>query len=306
VPDRSLLDLQVLSLPQVGISEAKNRAVALARGRYVLLVNDDVEPEPDFVREHWLAQQQVEARGGLMVLGAAPFRPVPAPVLFDHLVARTRMIFFYSELARGNCYDFRNAWNLNLSLKRELLIEGGAFSGELRPCMYEDLELAFRLAGQRRAVWYHERARAWHNHRYSLAGYLVREVLLGLMAPVLWRANPDCFTAVFGGDLDAAVAVAERSVPQDVRDLSRVLAGLASSAQRAAPEAPCEELLELWYLAHLPLKRRAFRVGLLAATSSAASEPWTRRPEHAQFLAQQDPVLGAAFEHGRTPPGRAA
>ena len=39
-------DLQYFPLPRVGISTAKNAVWAEARGRIMLLLNDDVEPEP--------------------------------------------------------------------------------------------------------------------------------------------------------------------------------------------------------------------------------------------------------------------
>jgi hypothetical protein len=286
------LDVHFLDLPRVGISDAKNHALERARGETLILVNDDVEPEPDFVTEHLRAQ----ASGAPFVLGASPFVNVPDTTLLDVLVARTRMIFFYQGLATGERHDFRHAWNLNLSVRRDRLPTGLAFASRLRPCMFEDLELSHRIIGDRRDVLFHAAARAPHNHRYQLVDYFVREVLMGVMAPELSAVNPACFRSIFGEDLSALEARARRGLETDVRDALRTLPTLIDAArQPCAADAP-QLSLDTWYAAHLPLKRRAFRRGLIGALEATTPVDGPRRPGLARELAQSDPVLGGLFD----------
>jgi len=119
----------------------------------------------------------------------------------DEMIARTRMIFFYEDLRPNERYDFRHAWNLNLSVDRSLLAKAdGPFSEALRPCMYEDIESAFGCSATSRHRL-PSGGRAVHNHRYDLQEYLVREAMLGVMARELWAVNRDCFRAVFAATL---------------------------------------------------------------------------------------------------------
>lgn len=296
--------VRYLDLPHVGISDAKNHALSRAQSDLVVLLNDDVEPRPDFLAEHLRAQR----RGAGMVLGASPFLPAERPCRLDWLVARTRMIFFYQGLQAGQYLDFRHAWNLNLSLDRARFGASQVrFASGLRPCMYEDLELAHRLLGEEPAILYHPAACAPHRHRYTLAGYFVRESLLGVMAPTLWHQSPACFRAVFGEDLGGAVQRARSALDVDRRDQQRALAWLAGLAAQPCAQPPPHSVeagpwagvagdpwLNTWYVAHLPLKRRAFRVGLLAALASA--QAWPRRPDVARLALGADRVLSGLFE----------
>ena len=117
LPDRLPFHVHYLSLPHVGISAAKNAAIRHARGDVLLFVNDDVEPAEDFVHQHTVAQ----SAGRHLVLGASPWKRFADQSVFDELIAQTRMVFFYADLENGSHYDFRHAWNLNLSVDRGLL-----------------------------------------------------------------------------------------------------------------------------------------------------------------------------------------
>jgi hypothetical protein len=289
------LSVEILNLPQVGISDAKNRALDRSRGDVLIFVNDDVEPETDFIAQHLAAQNSnaEHSRPGL-VLGASPFAALSDPTVFDAAIAETRMIFFYQGLEAGRCYDFRHAWNLNLSLPRSALQHTPPFASPLRPCMYEDLELAHRLLGTAPGVLFHPQARALHRHRYDLKGYFVREVLLGLMAVPLWRTNPGCFQAVFGSDVEAVQHKSEVALAIDHNDARRSLATLVpAAAEPWTAETPLSQV-HLWYVAHLPLKRRAFRLGAVASERWPEAE-WPSRPQLAKQILETDSIFGDWF-----------
>ena len=200
------------------------------------------------------------------------------------------MIFFYDRLQAERHYDFRHAWNLNLSVDRQLLAAlDGPFASSLRPYMYEDIESAYRMIGDRSEVYYAPAARAVHNHRHTFDQYLQREAMLGVMAPQLFAVNPACFHAVFRQNLDALVELARYAVRIDAPDEGRSLRHLRDLAARPASGSSHDP--DTFYVAHLPLKRRAFRVGLLAAVAEP-DIPWQERVELASRAIADDEVLG--------------
>ena len=268
-------ELVVGHIDQANIAAAKNVALDRARGEIVLLLNDDVLPEPDFVERHVAAHRNLDRPA--MVLGKSAWRRLDGETVFDRLIHTTSMIFFYDQMQPHAWYNYRHAWNLNLSLPRRL-VETLRFGEDLGPFFFEDLELAYRLEQAYDArVWYEADAVALHDHRYTFAGYLQRERELGRAALRLWTCNPECFRATYGSDLDDAyVDYLRQYVQMEGRreeQMREQLDALFSRAADALPTAPdvCAEVINALYLAHLPLKRLAFRQGLLFAVEAHAA-----------------------------------
>lgn len=91
--------LRVVAGPREGLNATRNRLLSLARGRYILSLNDDVLPAADLIRRHVEAHRQAETRHGqAIIVGYSPFvRPAGASVL-DVLTAETSMVFFYDQM----------------------------------------------------------------------------------------------------------------------------------------------------------------------------------------------------------------
>ena len=261
LPSSFSYSVKYILLEQVGISAAKNAAVAEASGEIIVFANDDVEPCRGFVHHH----VEAHSAGHEIVLGSSPWAVVREPTLFDGLLSETRMIFFTCDLHDGSNYGYRYAWNLNLSVARRLVDRlSGPFAESLRPVFYDDVEFAYRLMGGDERVFYCEKAEATHSHRYTFPGYFEREALLGIMAHELYEINADCFRDIFGSDLAELIANAQRALPLDHADARRTLALFSKASHTALPSDECALRYDGLYAAHLPLKRRAFRCGLLA------------------------------------------
>lgn len=282
-------ELEVIRLDQVGICGAKNAAVARSRGGVLLFINDDIEPTPRFIEEHAIAQ----GAGHSIVLGDSPWPRYRDQTVFDDLMAHSKMVFFYQHLQSWGQYDFRHAWNLNLSVRRDCIDRlEGPYAELLRPVYYDDVEMAFRLMGKDQRVYFHPAAKAVHNHRYTPVSYFLREALLGVMAIELNRVNPDCFEAIFAGPLDRLVGYAREGMVLDIPDRQRILARWGELAAGPCPDKASQELIDALYLAHLPLKRRAFRCGLMAALDHPET-PWRDRLALASSALSIDPVFEA-------------
>ena len=270
-----------------GFRRQRTRPVAKSTGRFIIFANDDILPATDFVHQHAIAQ----AEGNAVILGNSPFVEYENPNLFDVLVENSRIIFFYCHLHAEEKYNFRYAWNLNLSVSRDFLEKlDGPFAKELRPVFYDDIEFAYRLLGEEKGVTYRPGARAVHDHRYTFEGYFEREALLGLMACQLWLVNRNCFKAIFSADYQELAQQARTGLDLDIADGQRSLSWLMETCGKPWSYDCDRQFLQAVYTAHLPLKRRAFRVGLKAA-GDAAQVPWQERIPLARKAMMNDPVF---------------
>lgn len=264
------LRVHVTHRGEPNIGAAKNQAIEAATGEFLLLLNDDVIAKPDFVRTHVETHRKLGQPA--MVLGKSAWERYRDQTVLDEMIAATPMIFFYDRMAGDHWYGFRHAWNLNLSLPR-VALGRMRFDERLGPFFYEDLELAYRLGEEHGLrVWYEPAAEVLHAHRYTFDGYLDRECAMGSAAVRLADANPDCFRAIYGAALDDDyLRFMRAAVQHDGRHETQRATRLRQWAMRPALVLPTDvdarqEMLDLLYDAHLPLKRLAFRRGVIAAT----------------------------------------
>ncbi|NOG54048.1 MAG: glycosyltransferase family 2 protein [Planctomycetes bacterium] len=275
------LTLHTWAFAQEGIAAIKNRLIEHAAGEILLFVNDDVRPAPDFIEQHRNAHSHLLEKGRrAMVLGYSPWL-VPedgAESQFDRLLAQTSMVFFYDRMMahaddRDRDWGFRHAWNLNLSVPADAVRAVGGFQESLCECCYEDIELGYRLSiRESLPVLFRPGARADHDHRYTPAGYLEREQRLGRSAAVFAETCPECAQTVFGLNLlsDEHLAYCKQYVENESRREPEMLPVFTGLASRPADTWSGDEWIPLAYTQHLPLKRLAFRRGLLEAVEKRA------------------------------------
>lgn len=275
--------LEVLMGPRAGLNASRNAALARARGRYLVSMNDDVLPEPGFLAAHLEAHREAEgARGPAIVTGYSPFRTFENPTVFDVLARDTSMIFFYDQMvgarARPADHDwgFRHCWGLNFSAPLEPVREVGGFVAVPLLYGYDDIEIAWRLRERfGMPVLFRPGGRAEHDHRYGPREVLERERRLGQAA---WRfagINPRFAAEVFRRDIRSADEVAysrafverERAAAARLESSFMGLADLPASAVGGEHGA---RLVNLIYEQHLLLKRWYWRCGLVEAAEGEA------------------------------------
>ncbi|HVX85081.1 MAG TPA: hypothetical protein VH253_09715, partial [Phycisphaerae bacterium] len=277
--------VRVMGFSRMGAAGVRNRLVERATGELVVFGNADARPEGGMVAGHVGAHRRMGEGPARMVLGAAPWEKSARPTVFEALLAETAAVFFYGGMKGGEWYDWRHAWTLNLSVRREDFLRaggGGGFEERLRPVYYEDIALGWKMLGERQGILYEPGARVVHRHPTTLEQYLDREELLGLMAPVVGRVCPEVFAKLFGG----------KGVEELAREY-RVWTGMDGGMQRWIYERMkgwegLEEgvlgagegrrrVLETVYQMHVPLKRLAFRLGFLRGMELAGDERWEER-----------------------------
>lgn len=286
-PDRDyLFSLEQIHTPHIGAGPARNLAMERSRGDAILFLNDDVIPEKGFIDAH----TQALNAGSQAVLGYSPWVQPSDPTAFDGFVVHTPAIFNQQGLVDAQHYDFRHGWTLNLSVRRDVIDRlDRPFHPQLRPIYFEDIEFVYRCFGTDRRILYCQSARAAHDHRVSISDYFAREVLLGMMAVELYEANSACYNEIFPNEPAHHAAIVDQWLPLDVRDHLRLMKRFLMQARQPQDTLdPIEQAMMLYDL-HLPLKRRAFRLGLCAMCASPIR--WENRVGFAADVIAVDPIM---------------
>lgn len=274
--------LAMHGLPRMGAAAVRNELVRRVQRvpDFLIFANADTRPAPDMVRQH--AAKMATLPDKSLVLGTAPWERCN-PTVLDTLIDETPMIFSYCHLRADHGYSFRVAYSLNLSVRYADFMAAGGFSEAVRPYYYEDLAFAARVLGtDRLGVFFAPQVRVMHRHPMTLAQYLDREELLGIMAPVLEKVAPETFTALMAGRSSAAIAAdfqaklaGDKSLyPPLFRRLQEQLTQPSSILGQGEVR---RHAIQLLYQLHLPLKLLAFRLGFLQGLQWLDDNDWLER-----------------------------
>jgi hypothetical protein len=269
-------------------------------------------PDAALLETHAIEQAAARRRGrpALVVGGVLPKQP-RNDRLFDRLIRETALgetlagssvIERTGDTAKGQ--DLACASTLNLSAPRKRVKEIGGFV--LSPggaSGYEDVELAFGLSRRfGMCVLHCPDARVEHDHRVEPDELLSREYMLGFAAPSFARLQPECCRAMFGRDVLAPQEIyyAREYVTRECGHAARLRESLEKLAMMPAALLDGDRggvLRRCFSEQYLPLKRWAWRAGLIDALAGRAANPLrTREPmaeagKRAEFEA---PCAGAA------------
>jgi len=176
--------------PNRGRAAACNAGIRLAKGQLLVLLDDDMEPAPGFLAAH-LRVHQEGARLG--VVGAAP---VTLTELSPPVVRYIGVKFncHLENLARpGYKFGLRDFYSGNFSIRREVLLEVGAFDEAFTIYGNEDLELSVRLARVGVRLVYSSAALAHQHYTKDFAALARDHIAKGRTAVLLASKHPDTF-----------------------------------------------------------------------------------------------------------------
>jgi len=140
---RTSFPVVVLWQPNRGRAAACNAGLRASHGELVVLLDDDMEPAPEFLTAH-LAAHAAGPRLG--VVGAAPVTidPSSSPVL-DYIGSKfNRHLETLSQ--PGHVFKLRDFYSGNFSIARDTLLDLGGLDEAFTAYGNEDLELSLRLS----------------------------------------------------------------------------------------------------------------------------------------------------------------
>ena len=171
-----------------GRAKARNAAIRMANGKYILMLDDDVWVDNSFIKMHFSTHRLFDK--DVVVLGDyPPALNIPQTVwnlyLFQHH-------FKISEGLKQNAtnlpyYLLRTG---NISLKREVLEKVGLFDENFNVYGGEDTDLGYRLKKQGYKLVYRE-IMGWHYFNADLRSILNKAYQRGSSACLLVKKYPE-------------------------------------------------------------------------------------------------------------------
>lgn len=179
-PMRVVVDRQ----DNAGPGAARNRAASRARGRLLLIVNDDTIPAPELLAQHLAAHRERPAEE-VVVLGRTTFSPDLPPSLF----AALHLDSVYATIAGRTEVEWPYFLTCNVSVKASFFMRcGEQFDERFR--WHEDRELGERLRRHGMRVIYRPEALGYHHHVLSEQDYLSRAERDGAELVRWYRKSP--------------------------------------------------------------------------------------------------------------------
>lgn len=168
-----------------GPSGPRNHGIRNCSGELLILLDDDIVPDADFVLRHWefhraVADDRAVAVGELYM--SAELRRDPMSLFFD---------FPYHELRRQREPQYLFFWSGNMSLKRSFMLRHGMFRDDGSLPLLEDMECGYRLARRGMRLHFHPNARGLHLHKMQSAWVPAKGYSTGQAQYALGQIVPD-------------------------------------------------------------------------------------------------------------------
>jgi len=173
--------------PNRGRAAACNTGIRMARGELIVLLDDDMQPAPEFLQAHAAAHMDGRPRA---VMGAAPIVEVRNETPATRYVRR-KFNQHLCRLAEANhAFALRDFYSGNLSVPRAVLLDAQGFDEGFTIYGNEDIELWWRLQAAGIELTFSETALA-HQHYTKNFRELARDhIAKGRTAVLLVSKHP--------------------------------------------------------------------------------------------------------------------
>jgi len=176
-----------------GPAKARNCAISLSRGRLIIIIGDDIEPNPEFIKQHimWHDQNSQEFKA---LLGFITWpKGMNANNFMQWLENGGHAFFFdYLNMKDGMEVDpARYFYTCNVSLKRSMLFKTSLFDETFPHASHEDIELGYRLRKAGMKLYFYRSAEGYHWHNLNVRDISKRVYLMGYSARQYWEKVVD-------------------------------------------------------------------------------------------------------------------
>ena len=163
------LRIKVLFFEQkhLGPAAARNLGIKKAKGKIVLLVNDDTIPSLDFIKGHLLFHWKHlgEEYGLLSYLTWDSGLEITS---FMKWLENGGPYFSFNKLESKTEVGWERFWTCGVSVKKSFLLKAGLFDEQFPFAAWEDIELGYRLNRKGLKLFYDKSITAFHYHPTTL------------------------------------------------------------------------------------------------------------------------------------------
>jgi glycosyltransferase involved in cell wall biosynthesis/GT2 family glycosyltransferase len=186
------LPIKIIKNNHGGAAKARNSAIKAAQGEKLLIIGDDIFPNPEIINQHYEKLQELPVCKA--VLGEVIWhKDLEVNTLMKHITELGNEQFSFEHFLHNTFTDFRHFYTCNISIDREFLVsEKIIFDESFYKVNFEDIELGYRLSKKGMEVFYYPDAIVEHYHSYkSVSSFCKRQQTAGEMALVFKRLHPE-------------------------------------------------------------------------------------------------------------------
>lgn len=184
------LPLVILQNEHAGASKARNNAILHARGEKLLIMGDDIFPNPQIINQHYRKLKELPVCKA--VLGDVKWhRDLKLNILMKHITEIGMEQFSFGCLKQNRYTDFRHFYTCNISIDRDFLLsEKHIFNETFNKYGFEDIELGYRLSKKGMSIYFFADAYAEHYHPYTdVEKFCKRQEFAGEMSLVFKKLH---------------------------------------------------------------------------------------------------------------------
>jgi glycosyltransferase involved in cell wall biosynthesis len=187
----------LLNERNLGRAKTRNRGIEAARGKYILMLDDDIWADKDLVKNHYRRHQRqseaVAVVGAILVSEDVPKSVVNMYLSRHHLWCFEQMCRFADSLPYGFCKT------ASLSLPRKLIEQAGRFNEQFIKYGGEDSEFGYRLSQRGIRMVFAREVVGYHYHEESVQSLMNRFICLGESYSQFVKVHPEISASEFKG-----------------------------------------------------------------------------------------------------------
>lgn len=168
--DRSKYEIIVVDdgVCKRGAANARNRGIRKAKGTHILFIGDDIIPTKNLLKRHYIMHQK---RNNVAVLGHIDWHPEIKINSFMQWLAPNGFQFNFGAIKDFDNCGYEYFFTSNISLESKWF-KNDIFNEIFRGCMWEDIELGYRLERKGLRIVYDRKALVHHYHPQDFDDYI--------------------------------------------------------------------------------------------------------------------------------------
>jgi glycosyltransferase involved in cell wall biosynthesis len=186
---QSKYSLRIFSQNNKGPAAARNLGIKKAKGKIVLIINDDTIPSPQMINKHLIFHQN-HPEIYKVLLGLVTWHKELKITPFMNWLENGGPYFNYYRIKR-KIVCWQKFWTCNISLKKEYLLNNGLFDESFPTAAWEDYELGYRLHKAKMKLYYEPKALGYHHHKTTIESIKYKMLCNGRSAQILKNKIPD-------------------------------------------------------------------------------------------------------------------